>query len=101
MSDVEYGSFDDIEEVEYAKLSKNGSTLTFLSSNFIVEQNQYKNKSWVFSVSEEGNDKLLSITSKRLMLKLKEYHPLSGKTFEIKRKGFGMDTDYDLEESVE
>lgn len=101
MSDVEYGSFEDIQEIEYVKLNKEGVIVKFETSNFIVEINAYKNKQWSFAVSEDGSDKLLSVTSKRLMLTLKQHHPLAGKTFLITRKGVGMEIDYDVEEVVE
>lgn len=98
MEPVEYGSFEDIQEVEYAKLTKEGVTLLFASSDFVVDKNAYGNTQYTFAVLEDGAEKLLSVTSKRLMLSLKTFHPLKDKTFEIKRTGRGMDVDYIVKE---
>lgn len=101
MQGVEYGSFDDIREVEYAKLTKEGVKLRFTSSDFLIDKNAYGNTQYTFAVSQEGDEKLLSVTSKRLMLHLKEFHPLEGKQFEITRTGRGMEVDYAVKEVTE
>ena len=98
MSDAEIGSFDDIEEVEYVKFDGEPPIVRYTSSEFIVGRNPYDNKTWTFTVVEGKIDKLLSITSKRLMLKLKELHPLEGKVTKLERIGVGMDTDYNVTE---
>lgn len=96
MSVTEIGSFDDIEEVEFVKFGEGFVRVRFTSSEFLVDRNVYGTKNWTFSVVEGKSDKLLSITSKRLMLKLKNYHPLEGVVLDIRRIGAGMETDYDV-----
>ena len=98
MSDVELGNFDDIEEVEYVKFDEGIPRVRFTSSEFVVGKNAYGNKTWTFTGVEGTVDKLLGITSKRLMLKLKEFHPLEGKVMDIERVGEGMETDYNVTE---
>jgi hypothetical protein len=68
------GSFDDIEEVEFVKFDDGVVRMRFASSEFLAGENIYHNQCWTFSVVEGTSDKLLSITSKRLMLKLKQEH---------------------------
>lgn len=97
----EIGNFDDIEEVEFVKFDNGMVRMRFATSEFLVGENIYHNKSWTFSVVEGTSDKLLSITSKRLMLKLKAFHPLEGKVLNITRIGQDMDTDYEVEEVTE
>lgn len=101
MSDSDIGSFDDIEEVQYVKFDDGAVNLRFASSEFLVGKNAYGNRTYTFSVVEGKEDKLLGVTSKRLMLKLKAFHPLGGKVFDIIRIGEDMDTDYDLTEIIE
>lgn len=97
MSDAVIGSFDDIEEVEFIKFDQGAITVRFTSSEFLVKDNAFNNKCYEFAVVEGKEDKILSITSKRLMLKLKAHHPLEGKVFEIERTGAGMEIDYTVE----
>lgn len=94
MADRVIGSFDDIEAIEFIKFDKGVVTLRFTSSEFLIADNAFNNTSYTFCVVEGKEDKQLSITSIRLMLKLKEHHPLEGKVFNIERVGVGMDTDY-------
>lgn len=94
MSDAVIGSFEDIQEVEFIKFDKGLIKIRFTSNEFLVKDNAYNNKCYEFAVVEGKEDKILSITSKRLMLKLKAHHPLEGKVFEIERTGAGMDIDY-------
>jgi len=98
MSEVELGNWDDIEEVEYVKFDKEIPVVRFTSSEFVVGKNGFDKKSWTFTVVEGKSDKLLSLTSKRLMLKLKSYHPLEGKVLKLERIGEGMETDYNVSE---
>ena len=95
------GNFDEIEDVEFVKFDVGMVRLRFASNEFLVGENIYHNQCWTFSVVEGKSDKLLSVTSKRLMLKLKEHHPLGGKVFDITRIGQDMDTDYKVEEVTE
>ena len=97
MSDAIIGSFDDIEEVEFVKFDEGSVCIKFASSEFLIKDNAYQNKCYEFSVMEEEESKILSVTSKRLMLKLKEHHPLVNKMFEIERIGSGMETDYTVD----
>jgi len=100
MSGEEIGSFDDIQDIEWVSWKSGEVLVKFESSEFIVGLNSFNKTSYTFSVSEDKIDKLMGVTSKRLMLKLKAYHPLAGKTFMIKRIGASMDTDYDVTEVV-
>ena len=101
MDNPEIGSFDDIVEVEYVKFAGGEVQVTFTSSEFLIDRNAYGNRTYTFAVVEAGIDKLLGITSKRLMLRLKEHNPLEGKTFTIERIGRDMDTDYNVSEVSE
>lgn len=96
MSQTEIGNFDDIQEVEFVKFGDKPIRLRFTSGEFLVDRNQFGSQNWTFSVVEGKSDKLLSITSKRLMLKLKMFHPLEGKVLDIERIGQGMETDYNV-----
>jgi len=100
MSGEEIGCFDDIQDVEWVSWKPGEVLIKFESSEFLVGLNTFNKTSYTFSVTEDGVDKLMGVTSKRLMLKLKAYHPLAGKTFMIKRIGTSMDTDYDVTEVV-
>lgn len=100
MAGEEIGTFDDIQDVEWVDWKSGEVMVRFESSEFLKGLNSYNKTSYTFSVTQDGDDKLMGVTSKRLMLKLKEYHPLEGKTFTIKRIGVHMDTDYDITEIV-
>lgn len=101
MGDTEIGSFDDIEEVEYVKFDNGTVRVRFTTSEFITGKNAYGNKTYTFSVVEGTSDKLMGVTSKRLMLKLKTFHPLGGKVLDITRIGQDMETDYEVDEVSE
>ena len=98
MPDTEIGNFDDIIEVEYVKFDHGAVDVRFVSDEFLVERNAYGNKTWTFAVVEGKADKLIGVTSKRLMLKLKALHPLGGKIVTLERIGEGMETDYNVTE---
>lgn len=98
MSGQELGSFDDIQDVEWIDWKKGKVTVQFQTSEFLRGINSFDKESYTFSVLEDGVDKLMGVTSKRLMLKLKEYHPLEGKCFNIERIGQNMATDYTVTE---
>lgn len=97
-ADQEIGNFDDIQEVAYVKFDNGVVTVRFHSSEFLVGKNTFGNKSYSFAVVEGKEDKYMSVTSVRLMLRLKELHPLEGKVVKIERVGTGMDTDYNVTE---
>lgn len=101
MSGTEIGSFDDIVEVEWVKFDQGPVTVRFVSSEFLLERNAYDKRSYQFAVEDSEGEKLMGVTSKRLMLKLKEYHPLEGKTLKIERVGRDMETDYKVSEVTE
>jgi len=101
MTAPEIGNFDDIQEVEFVKFDDGKIRVRFTTSEFLVDQNVYNNKTYTFSVVEGTDDKLMGVTSKRLMLKLKNLHPLEGKVLDITRIGVGMDTDYEVDEVTE
>lgn len=98
MSGEEIGSFDDIVEVDWVDWKKGEVTVTFESSEFLKGLNTFGKQSYTFSVTQDGEERLMGVTSKRLMLKLKEHSPLVGKTFKIERIGRDMDTDYKVTE---
>lgn len=100
MAAQDIGSFDDIQEIDWVDWKKGEVRVRFDSSEFLVGLNTFEKVSYTFSVTEDKAEKLMGVTSKRLMLKLKAYHPLEGKTFAIKRIGANMDTDYDVTEIV-
>jgi hypothetical protein len=98
MNGQEIGNFDDIQDVEWVDWKKGEVTVSFQTSEFLKGRNSFDKESYTFAVIEDGAEKLMGVTSKRLMLKLKEFHPLKGKTFSIERIGQNMDTDYNLTE---
>lgn len=100
MAGSEIGSFDDIQEIEWVDWKKGEVLVRFESSEFLVGANSFDKTSYTFAVTEDGDEKQMGVTSKRLMLKLKEFHPLAGKSFCIERFGANMDTDYNLTEVV-
>lgn len=101
MQGDEIGSFDDIQEIEWVKWDEGVVKVGFSSSEFLKGLNSYNKTSFTFAVEQGGDEKLMGITSKRLMLKLKAHHPLEGKVFEIKRIGVDMETDYEVQEVTE
>lgn len=101
MAEPQVGNWDDIVEVEYVKFDSGIVRVRFQTSEFLVDRNAYGNKTWIFSVVEGKSDKLMSITSKRLALKLKALEPLEGKVLDIERIGQDMDTDYNVSEVIE
>ena len=98
MSGDEIGSFDDIVEIDWIDWKKGTVTVTFESDEFLKGLNSFQKTSYTFAVSEDGEERLMGVTSKRLMLKLKVEQPLGGKTFKIERIGKDMDTDYKITE---
>lgn len=100
MAAPEIGSFEDIQEVEWVDWKQGSVRVTFETSEFLVGLNTFDKQSYTFSVTEGGIEKLMGVTSKRLMLKLKAYHPLEGKSFTIKRIGSNMETDYEVTEQA-
>lgn len=98
MSGDEIGSFDEIIEIDWVDWKKGTVTVTFESDEFLKGLNSFNKTSYTFAVTEDTEERLMGVTSKRLMLKLKEHQPLGGKTFEIKRIGRDMDTDYEVKE---
>lgn len=92
------GSFDDIKEIKYVKFVDGKVRVLFTSSDFLVTENNFSKKSYVFAVEEEGEEKLMGVTSNRLMLRLKGFVPLVGRTFDLVRIGAGMETDYSVTE---
>jgi|LGOV01.1.fsa_nt_gb hypothetical protein len=98
MDNIEAGDWDKIEEIVFVKFDQGIPRMRFRDDKFITGTNAYGNQTWTFDVIEGKEDKMLSITSKRLMLKLKEARPLEGKIFDIERVGSGMETDYKLTE---
>ena len=91
----------ELDEIEYVKFqdAKNGEVTVTILDNFPTQQkNKFGAISYDFEVYEEAAQcvKCLSITSKRLMRKLKPYIPLEGKKFSIKRCGELMETDYQV-----
>lgn len=92
------GSFADIVEVDFVKFDKGEVRLRFTSSEFLVGENRFNNRTYTFCVVEGKEDKMLNITSIRLMLHLKEFDPLEGKVLTIERTGEGMETDYIVKE---
>ena len=96
--DMEIGSFDDIQEIEYVKFDEGLVRVRFDSDEFLVTKNAFNSITWLFAVVEGKRDKRLAVTSKRLVLKLKALHPLGGKVCDIERVGAGMDTDYTVKE---
>ena len=100
MENVELGSWDEIEPISYVNLGLGKVTVRFTTDVFTKGVNKFKKTTYAFSVVEGKSDKILTTTSKRLMLKLKELIPLEGKVLEIERIGTGMDTDYLVKEVV-
>jgi len=100
MAPQDIGNFDDIQDIEWVDWKKGTAEVQFQSSEFLVGLNSFDKVSYTFTVVEDGVEKLMGVTSKRLMLKLKEFHPLEGKDFTIKRIGQNMETDYDVIEMV-
>ena len=98
IDEVELGSWDEIEPIQYVSFDQGKVTVRFTTDTFTKGLNKFKKTAYAFSVVEGKSDKILTITSKRLMLKLKEHLPLEGKVFEIVRIGEGMDTDYTIKE---
>lgn len=98
MAGSEIGSFEDIQEIEWIDWKKGEILVTFDSSEFLKGLNSFDKTSFTFAVTEDGVEKQMGVTSKRLMLKLKEFHPLAGKSFSIERIGANMETDYNVTE---
>lgn len=94
MQHEEIGSFNDIQDIKYVKFGNEPIKMGFTSSTFLTSENKYNTRVYRFAVEVEGEAQTLSVTSIRLMLKLKEYDPLKGKIIEICRVGEGMETDY-------
>jgi len=79
--------------------TKNTIKIQFLSNDFKTNETQFNGKKAVEYIFEgidldDAETKILSVTSKRLMLKLKEIRPLQGKNLSITRVGAGFSTDY-------
>lgn len=92
--------FDKITEnsayVKFMADNNNTVRVKFLNGEPVESVNQYENPQYDFQVSEEGQIKTFSVTSIRLMLKLKANRPLDGKEFCIQRVGTGMQTQYNV-----
>lgn len=92
--------WETIQENEYIIFDKeknaNKVNLTFIDDDPIQSMGKYGRKYdfQVIEVEDPEKVKTLSVTSNRLMLKLKDLRPLSNKTLSITRIGTGMDTDY-------
>jgi len=97
-SELEVCTFDEIEFEDYVKLSDEPTEVMFLTNNFLKSKNLFGNVSFIFKVIHNGDEKKLSVTSKRLMGKLAQFHPLEGKKLSITREGTGFDTTYLVEE---
>ena len=100
IENTELGSWDEIEPVVYVNLGQGSVKVRFTTDIFTKGVNKFKKVVYAFAVVEGKSDKVLTTTSKRLMLKLKELVPLEGKVLEIERIGEGMDTDYLVKEIV-
>jgi len=91
----------ELDEIEYIKFEGKGDVsvkVQFLDDDPEIRKNQFSSKTFDFEVMdfESKTLKTLSITSMRLMRKLRGFVPLQGKDFCITRKGAGMNTDYDV-----
>ncbi|RLF27922.1 MAG: hypothetical protein DRN14_04815 [Thermoplasmata archaeon] len=97
-SEAQLCSFDDLEFEDYVKLSDEPTEVKFLANGFLKDKNLFGNVTFIFKVEQQGDEKKLSVTSKRLMAKLAQFHPLKGKVLSITREGTGFDTTYLVEE---
>ena len=95
------GSLDESEGNDFLNFNEdNNFTVNYkmLEDNPVVSENKFGKAQWTFEVMEIDSKKVMShsITSKRYMNNLKDYIPLSGKTFCVHRIGTGMSTDYQV-----
>jgi len=91
----------ELDEIEYIKFASSGESsvdVKFVTPDPTVSKNQFGTKAYDFEVMDLKTEdiKILSVTSIRLMRKLREFVPLEGKDFCITRRGKAMDIDYDL-----
>jgi len=91
----------ELDKVEYIKFdaAKDGEVVVTILDNFpAASKNKFGAITYDFEVYEESSQSLrcLSVTSMRLMRKLKAFIPLEGKKFSIKRCGEAMNTDYNV-----
>jgi hypothetical protein len=88
ISDSEYVRFEDGKEV----------FLTFTQEPPKTVMTQYGNEAYAFEVRVDGDDKILSVSSIRLMRLLKGFLPLGKKTLSIIRTGEGFNTVYEVKD---
>ena len=66
---------------------------------FHVGMNKFQKKTYYFNVkNDDGEYQVLSVTSTRLMIKLKKLMPIGGKVLRYERIGTGYDTDYRVDD---
>lgn len=89
----------DVESREFVDW-KNGYNVLYMEKDDPREGiNKFGRKAYYFDVkSEEGIPLVWSVTSTKLMIKLKKMKPLKGKVIGARRSGAGKETEWDVKE---